>query len=274
MAKYLFRLEKLHVNFQRDKSPNGDWDVVTFGIEVGLNQFGPLRNYGSYTTYSGSDVDFTKSLRSNSKQVQQGRWEIGPIDVADNDVVTVDYAIVNAHHTLSNSTSPGTAIQISLGTWATLVAIGGVAGGAYGAVVAAIVAGIAAAGLILLGGDRPNCDGVVGGNKRVFTGAELKQATNNPQQMFLVSDPSGNPDIPAACGHPSDIVTTFSVTFVPYESLKGFLISKFNLNAYTNHWTAGFRDYTKSGGPPQLYSGPTTSVRYIVENWELLIPWS
>ena len=28
MAKYLFRLEKLHVNYRRDKSPNGDWDLL------------------------------------------------------------------------------------------------------------------------------------------------------------------------------------------------------------------------------------------------------
>jgi hypothetical protein len=134
--------------------------------------------------------------------------------------------------------------------------------------VTAIAAGLAAVAGILLK-DVPNCDGVVGGNKRLFTGAELKQGTNNPQQMLLVSEHSGNPVAPDGCGG-SDIVVTFSVTFLPFYSMKDFLISMFDLNAHTTHWTAGFRGYTKAV-LPEFYTGPSTSVRSVIENWQLLL---
>jgi hypothetical protein len=271
MAKYLFRMDKMHVNAKRNLVKNEeDWDVITFGVEVGAQQYGPLKDYGAPPVDTGADLDFSKYpyLRMNSNQVELGKWEIGPIDVAETDIASVGYSIVNAEHTLSGGGNTQTTIAVSAAAWAAIVGIGAGAGGPAGAIVTAIAAGIAAvAGLLLK--DVPNCDGVVGGNKISFTGVELRQGTSNPQQMLSFSDRSGNPSAPDGCGA-SDIVMTLSVTAFPSYSMKNFLISKFNLNENTTRWTAGFRAYTKAA-LAQFYSGPRTSVRYVIENWELVI---
>jgi hypothetical protein len=276
MAKYLFRLEKAHLNAQRNhlKENFRDIDVITFGIEVGARQYGPLKNYGLWQSGSGADLDFTNAgLREDANGVARGRWEIGPIDVADGDLVSVGYAVVNAEEAISRARSShgdtsATTSQISVAAWAGLLGVAGAATGGFAAVVLAIDAGLlAVAGLLIK--DPLNCDGVVGANKRFFTEVELRQGTNNPQQTLLISDRSGTTDAPSGCGQ-SDIIMTLSVTFVPYYSMKAFLISKSALASA--HWSTGmgFRNYTKSI-LPSFYSGPSTSVRDVIENWELLV---
>lgn len=206
-------------------------------------------------------------LRKDSDQAQLGRWEVGPIEVADTDLVSVNYGLVNAMHTLSHGGDGQTSIAIGLASWATLVGIGAAAGGVAGAVVTAIAAGVAAvAGLLLK--DVPNCDGVVGGNKRLFTGTQLKQATNNPQRVVVFDDESGNPTAPDGCGA-SDVVLTFSITFLPFYSVKNFMIAKW-FSDWSGPWTVKFLQSTKFMNP-RVCKRPLTSVRYIIENYEALI---
>src|SRR5215469_17408637 len=100
MGKYLFRLETMHVNAKRNQVKNNqDCDVITFGIEVGPKQYGPLKDYNSYSADTGTDLDFGKfpGMRARPDGAQQGRWEIGPIEVVDTDIVSVNYGVVNAN---------------------------------------------------------------------------------------------------------------------------------------------------------------------------------
>jgi hypothetical protein len=272
MAKYLFRLEKLHINAQRNNVADmPDFDVVTFGIEIGARQYGPLKNYGWWRSKSGMDLDFTTiGLRHGADDVARGKWEIGPIDVADDDVMSIDYAVVNAYDAISRAQSShgntsATTTQVTVASFAALLGVAGAATAGFGAVVLAVGAGLlAVVGLLIK--DPRICDGVVGANKKFFTGAELRRATTNPQHMFWVSETTGNPN--AGDCSPSEIIMTYSVTLVPYYSMKAFCKSKSNLTVA--NWTGGFRDYTKAV-LPQLYNGPSTSVRYVIENWELLV---
>jgi hypothetical protein len=168
----------------------------------------------------------------------------------------------------SHGDTSATTSQISVAAWAGLLGVASAATSGAAAVLLAIDAGLlAVVGLLIK--DPLNCDGVVGANKRFFTGVELRQGTNNPQQTLLISDRSGTTDAPSGCGQ-SDIVMTFSASFVPFYSVKDFLVSKSALTG--GHWSAGrgFRDYTKSI-LPSFYSGPSTSVRDVIENWELLV---
>jgi hypothetical protein len=272
MAKYLFRLEKLHINAQRNNADDiPDFDVITFGIEVGARQYGPLKNYGWWISKTGWDLDFTIiGLRHDAHDVARGTWEIGPIDVADDDVMNIDYAVVNAYDAISRARSShgntsATTSQVTVASFAALLGVAGAASTGFGAVILAVGAGLLAVVGLFIKGPRI-CDGVVGANKKFFTGAELRRATNNPQQMFWVSETTGNPN--AGDCSPSEIVMTYSVTLVPYYSMKAFCKSKSNLT-FAN-WTGGFRDYTKKV-LPSFYRGPNTSVRYVIENWELLV---
>lgn len=44
MAKHLYRLQRMHINAEHNLVHNEhDWDVVTFGVEVGPAQCGPRR---------------------------------------------------------------------------------------------------------------------------------------------------------------------------------------------------------------------------------------
>jgi hypothetical protein len=268
MAKYLFALEKLHINAARNNHPAGDWDVITFGIEVGVRQYGPLPNYSAPPVNSGSDIDFTKSLRRDAQNIRTGRWEIGPIEVGDNDVASVNYSVVNAQEALSNSQDTTLATNIALGVWVLLVGItAGAFGGPPGQVVTALAAAIAGGAIAVFGGPF-HCDGVVGGNKRVLTGAELRDATNNAERKFSISEQSGNPAAPDHCGQ-SDIVMTFSVTRLPYYSVKDFLLEKFG--GPRGPSPDPFKADTNYEGLPGFYNGPSTSVRYVIENWEMLI---
>ncbi len=272
--KYTFRLEKCRVNAQRGTGNNiRDADVLTFGVIVGARQYGPLKTYNLLGPDPGSELDLTTypGLRSSADGAQHtgAFWEIGPIEVADGEVASVNYAIVNVYHTLQDG-SPQTATEVATISWATLVGItAGVFGGPPGAVVAVLAGGLAAAGGLFLQ-DVPNCDGVVGGNKRSFTSAELREATSNDQRTTMVADQSVNADAPDHCSR-SDVVLTFSITAVPLESMKEFLISKFDLNRITTHWTAPFRGFTGAPGffHNKFYSGATTSARDVIETFEL-----
>jgi hypothetical protein len=276
MAKYLFGLQSLQISAQRSTMPEGDWNVVTFGVEVGANSFGPLQNNGGTVGgATGSTVDFTTVLRLGPPPPPPynlyppaaiGKWWVGPIDVADTDIVSVDYSVVNAEYTLSGaSDSNETVIDISTVAWAALV---GITVGAFGGPAGQVVTALAAAfsgGLTLLLHGTPNCDGVVGADKRQFTGAELKQATNNPQRTVVISDQSGNPDTPSGCNQ-SSIVMTFFITWFPEYSLRWFLKSDVGWEGWVPPNTS-FRNATSY--PPGFYSGSSTSVRNLIETWQL-----
>ena len=275
MAKYLFGLQSMQVNAQRDSLPDGDWDVVTFGVEVGANSFGPLKAYNTILGQSGSTVDFTAYpfLRAGPPVTpgsgsgdEIGQWWVGPIDVADTDIVSVDYSVVNAQYTLSGGSGSGvTVADIGTVVWAGLIGItAGALGGPAGQVVTALAAALAA-GVGLLLHNAPNCDGVVGADKRQFTGAELQQSTSNPQRTAVIADQSGNPDTPSGCGQ-SSIVMTFFVTSFPSYSLRWFLQSDVGWEGWAPPATS-FRNATSY--PPGFYSGSSTSVRNLIETWQL-----
>jgi hypothetical protein len=276
MARYLFRLDKLHVNAVRDTAiaPGVDQDTVIYLIEVGARQFGPLKNNNVWNIHVGTEVDFTVAQRFDAKGVARGIWEIGPIEVADSDIVSVGYSVVNIVDALGRAKSghtppPDTIQQVTVGAAAALFGVASAAiGGAAGAILA-VAAGLEAVFAGIFKGT-PNCDGVVGGNKRSFTGAELREGTNNPQHAFSVTETTGNATKPDGCGT-SEIVMTYSVIFWPSFSLVAFLNAKSAFTP-TNRWTPGrgFRDYTKSV-LPSLYTGPQTSAWDVLENWELLV---
>jgi hypothetical protein len=273
MAKYLFQLETLLcVSHRRTLGDNSfDDDIITFGLEIGERQIGPLENFGIWSVVKdGSSLDFRANPREDPSHTPRGSWQIGPIDVADNDLVSVDYAVVNAGYALDNAGENKNSVlqQITGATWAGILAVGAAA--VPEAAVALAIMGAFLAIAVLLSTAPPNCDGVVGANKRQFTGAELAQGTDNPTGSFLVSDTSGNVEAPDGCGQ-SSVVMTFSVTRITQYSLRQFLIEKSALTLGNLWWPGrGLRDYTRSV-IPLLYNTPTTSVWQVIESWELLV---
>lgn len=270
MAKYLFQLETvLCGQIRRTLGDDSfDDDIITFGIEIGDRQLGPLENYGIWSPVKdGSSLDFRANPREDPSGAPRGRWEIGPVDVADSDLVSVDYAVVNAGYALDHGAKGEVLQQVSAATWDGILAVVG-AVVPETALVDAIM-GFMVSIVAVFSPDPPNCDGVVGANKRQFSGAELAQETNNPSGSVSIPDNSGSVNAPDGCGQ-SSVVMTFSVSRITQFSIKQFLIDKSILAP--DKWAPGrgFRDYTKSV-IPFLYVGPSTSVWNIIESWELLV---
>src|SRR5271167_128138 len=95
MPKYLFQLERMHVDFQREKV--GDIYSSIFGIEVGPRSIGPIGQViGQHarTVQSVDDIDFSQ-LPPDNPPGKSGTWEIGPVEVGSGDTVAIDYVFVN-----------------------------------------------------------------------------------------------------------------------------------------------------------------------------------
>jgi len=241
MSKFMFRLEHLHVDFQRGKRP--DVYASTFGIEVGSRAIGPIGRFLDKASpgarqgiTSGADINFSDFPPDNPAS-RWGTWEIGPVEIGTGEIVAIDYAFIDTSDngpTLSN----GDQTKIGITSYTAIVGVGiavATAGetAGVGAIVGAIVAGVGAVVAELVGdliGSDPKCNGVAFADKIVLTGADIAAGTNNPTGQMTVTRTSGNPNIPSECGHPSSGEITFSVTTVPVESVKRFLGPKGNLS--------------------------------------------
>jgi hypothetical protein len=235
MAKYMFRLEHMHVAFQRGKRP--DVYVSTFGIEVGSRAIGPIGRFLDKASpaqldhgiSSGANINFSDFPPDNPAS-RWGTWDIGPTEIGTGDIAAIDYAFVDTSDN-GPSLSRGDQFKIGVTSYTAIVGVGLAASG-VGAVVGAIVAGVGAVIGELVGdliGSDPKCNGVAFADKIVLTGADIAAGTNNPNEQMTITRTSGNPDIPSECGHPSSGEITFSVTAVPVESVKRFLGSKGDL---------------------------------------------
>jgi hypothetical protein len=235
MAKFMFRLERMHVDIQRGKQP--DVYVSTFGIEVGNRNIGPIGRFldrkgpqqGTPGIQSGDEIELSNFPPDNPPS-KWGTWDIGPVEVGPDDIVAVDYAFVNTSDN-GPSISRGDQTKIAITTYTAVVSVGLAATG-VGAVAAAVVAGVGAVlGEIfggLLGSD-PKCNGLAFADKVVLTSGEIAQGTSNSTGQMTITRNAGNPDIPKDCGRPSSADITFSVTAIPVESVRRFLGSKGNL---------------------------------------------
>jgi hypothetical protein len=236
MPKYLFRLERLHVDFQRGKV--GDIYSSTFGIEIGARSIGPIgRIIGerALTIESGRDIDFS-TLPPDNPASKSGTWDIGPIEVGPDDTVAIDYVFVNTSD--NQGLSKGDQTKIAFASWGAITGVGiaaatGAETAGIGAVVGAVVAGVVAVlGEVVgdvLDANTPKCNGVAFTDKVVLNAAEIAQGTNNPDLKMIITRNSTNPDIPSDCGHPSSGDITTSVTLVLTESVRHFLGTKGDL---------------------------------------------
>src|SRR3989442_5764931 len=201
MPKYAFRLDRMHVKFQRSKK--GDLDIVTFGVTVGNREIGPL----TWLTGAGSGdtVQFSahkpqpplpgrREIFYAPRKLIYTRWGVGPIDISDDDIINVMYGIVNVSDSKEGRPNEKERLQIALATWGGLVGVAAaVSGGPVGAIVGAVIAGIAglAAVLIEIFDNEENCNGVDGADKIPITRAQLRRGTNNPREMISSTSNSG-----------------------------------------------------------------------------------
>ncbi len=236
MAKYIFRLEGMHVDFQRGKEP--DMDTVTFGILVGPQDRGHVGRYIDRRIQSGDTVLFS-DFPPDKPPGKWGTWEIGPTEVGPNDIVQVACTAVNTSDN-GPSLSPGDQVKIAIASWSAITGIAiaittGAETAGIGAIAGAVVSGIGAV-LGEIAGDLtptpPKCNGLVFADIVSLTGTELADQTNNAAETFSVTsqpltDGQSHPD---DCGHVAQTVVTFSVTSVPFESVRHFLGSKGDLS--------------------------------------------
>jgi hypothetical protein len=119
MAKFMFRLQSLHVDFQRGKRP--DVYVSTFGIEVGNRSIGPIGRFLDRANpqgvpgpgiSSGDNIDLSLFPPDNPPG-KWGTWEIGPVEIGADDIVAVDYAFTNTSDN-GPSISPGDQTKVAI----------------------------------------------------------------------------------------------------------------------------------------------------------------
>jgi len=262
MAKFRFRLESMHVTFQRNRSGQQDFDVVAFGIRVAGQSIGPIS--GTLLAGSGDTIQFADHLRP---RLPLAHWEVGPTEIGPDESVDIAYTVTNAAQTPEGHLTSQEVGTIAFGTWTAAVAVAAVATGGTAAIAAAVVAALAAIGGVIVGifsKDPPNCNGAVGADKIPLRGSDLLERTNGPENTFSLTSNSGNPDIPSDCGHPSEITVTISVTRFLFYSLRGFFNEKSIGPAFRGLRTSFQASF------PTLFEGKTTSVRNVIESWELL----
>ena len=235
MAKYIFRLERMHVNFQRGKEP--DVYSSTFGLEIGSRSFGPIGRFlnkkaptqGNPGIQSGDNINFADFPPDNPVS-KWGTWDIGPIEIGANDIVSVDYAFINTSDN-GPSISQGDQTKIAFTTFTSIVGIGlatlkGIEG------IASVTTGVGAV-LAELVGDlipgTPKCNGTAFADKVLLSGAQLAADTTNLSGRTMVTRTVGNPDTPSDCGHAPSADITFSVSALRFESIQRFLGSKGDL---------------------------------------------
>ena len=226
MTRYLFRLDTIHTQYQRGKNP--DNDVLTFGVQVGTQSYGPVGKLLSHACLSGSTLHLTDDPPDTLRQA----WEIGPLEVNPDDIVNVIYAAVNTSD-YHPSLSRGDTWKITAAVWGAMIGVGAALGG-IGAVAGAVIGGVIAVLGEIIGDitpDDPKCNGVVFADKYPLTGSNLAKATSNPQSAFSVTThytdaTSPHPD---DCGHLAETDVTFTVIAVPVESVTTFLGSRGDL---------------------------------------------
>jgi hypothetical protein len=221
VTKYVFDLETMHVDVQRGKVP--DKDVVTFGVQIGTEQFGPLTRYiddSGHGIVTGETIHFSTLAPDNPRH----RWEIGPIEVSTDDIVNFIFAAVNTSDS-AEILSRGDQTKTAMVTWTSLVAVG-IAATGVGAIPAAIIAGVGAVLSEVIGDlvpDTPHCNGVVVAQKIPLTAGEIARGVADGLGTMRFTQHGENTDIPDACGHPSEADVTYSITAVPAESTESFL---------------------------------------------------
>lgn len=225
------------MDFQRGKRP--DVYASTFGIEVGSRTIGPIGRFLDRATpqgvpgpgiSSGDNIDLSL-FPPNNPPGKWGTWDIGPVEIGGDDIVAVDYAFANTSDN-GPSISPGDQTKVAITSFTAIVGVGLAATG-VGAVLGAVVAGVGAILGELIGGlipGIPKCNGVAFADKILLTSGELATGTSNSSGILSITRTSGNPNIPSECGHASSAEITFSVTTVPFESVKKFLGSKGDLS--------------------------------------------
>jgi hypothetical protein len=252
----------MHVTFQRNRTGQQDFDIVAFGIRVAGVSIGPIS--GTVLAGSGDTIQFAEHLRP---RLPLAHWEVGPTEIGPHDSVDIAYTVTNAAQSPEGHPTSQDVGAIAFGTWTAAVAVAGVATGGAAAIAAAVVAALGAIGGIIVsifGKNPPNCNGLVGADKISLNGSDLLERASESENTFSITSKSGNADIPSDCGHPSEITVTISVTRFPFYSLRQFFDEKSVGPAFR-----GIR-VTAQASFPKLFTGETTSVRNIIESWELL----
>jgi hypothetical protein len=220
MAKYIFRLDRMKVYFQRGKKD--DRDVVTFAIQIGERQYGLTRVIDHIR--SGLLVEFSNFPPVTLEGRSNENWELGPIKVQSDDIVEIIYSGVNT----SDSDALITDKEAVSITFAVLEAAAGDKLGPFMNIAGEIVGALFP--------EKPKCNGVAFAERISFLDAKLSRETQTATGLreFVVTRKSINPDLPEDCGHPPDTDVTFSVRLVPFESVREFLGSKGDLRLGIN----------------------------------------
>jgi hypothetical protein len=219
-AAYTFRLNRLHINSQRNTADDvGDRDYTSFFVTVNGNVLtapasaptsGPT---GGGTSTGGQDplnpffgdgfmgepnvagdiLLWDSGLVSDGKGGLTGGdpdWAIGPIEVADEDSIIVTYSVANLSH---SNPEQATAEYLKLVAGEAAVLAGATAlvpGGQLAGAIESILAGVLGFIGELLGwiaGNKPNCDGTIAVAPGLsFTGAQLQSQVNTPVPSFNV----------------------------------------------------------------------------------------
>jgi len=224
MPAFMFRLEKMFVQFQRGKNP--DVDLITFGVVSNGAEQGHV---GAFTglLHTGDTLAFT--FPPTTPPGKWGTWEVGPMRVAPDQIVSVKYAGVNSSDPTDGGLSAEDQAKIAGTVWTGLVGISFVAAGAP-EVLTAIGAAFGAA-LTEIFGDlvsQPRCNGSVFADSIDFSGADLARQTAASGSFSVTKSYTDDGSHPSECGHIAQTDVTFSVRTVQ-ESLRQFFGSRFDL---------------------------------------------
>jgi hypothetical protein len=240
---FMFRLEKMFVKFQRGKNP--DVDLITFGVvSNGVEQ----GHVGSFTGLLHTGDTLVLNFPPTAPPGKWGTWEVGPMRVAPDQIVSVKYAGVNTSDPTDQGLSAEDQAKIAGTVWTGLVGISFAAAGAP-EVLTAIGAAFGAA-LTEIFGDlvkQPRCNGGVFADSIDFSGADLARQTAASGSFSVTKSYTDADSHPSDCGHIAETDVTFSIRTVQ-ESLRQLFGSRFDL-------TQGIR---------KLFPG-TRSVRSLIE---------
>jgi hypothetical protein len=257
MPSYKFRIDGMHVDFQRSSTGDSDSDWLVFSVKSGLTT-------RSWQGQVGSGIVSGANLTPNP----QNPWlvDCGDMNLSENDLVLISFVMTNLSHTDTRQ-QQAEALKIAAAVSAAIkeaprledipvvggipvatavaqfvltavVGIGGVIGPILGAI-----------GEIIGGTDTPNCNGLVFSQQFIFSGKQLRDLTQNFTAVFTDTKPFKDQQSPHECGHNPETQVTFSIVPSP----EGFSLKRF-LQSHGFDPSRGIRQVQPNAANPSVKS--------------------